>query len=52
MLLNSCVSNTPFYPKVTKLQLYKIYGKGKDGKAFVEELCKGHWANKYIINFR
>ena len=29
--------------QVTKLQLYKIYGKSKEAKTFVEEITKGNW---------
>ncbi|CAK8999586.1 unnamed protein product, partial [Durusdinium trenchii] len=29
------------YVTVTKLQLYKIYGKSKEAKAFIDELCRG-----------
>lgn len=29
--------------QVTKMQLQKIYGKGKEAKAFIAELVKGHW---------
>ena len=35
--------------QVTKLQLYKIYGKSGEGKKFVEELCKGLLAGRSFI---
>ena len=44
-LVNRCVHGMSWPARliqVTKLQLYKIYGKSKEAKLFVEELIKGH----------
>ena len=41
-LLTGLLKYTSYTAKVTKLQLFKIYGKSKEAKEFVKELTKGH----------
>ena len=45
VLFTSCPisPHIPILSQVTKLQLYKIYGRSKEAKNFVEAVTKGHW---------
>ena len=40
----------PLTAKVTIFQLEKLYGKGTEAKAFIEELIRGSWAEVVGIN--
>lgn len=41
LCMQHSIDRLMYMNQVTKLQLYKIYGKSKEAKAFIDELCRG-----------